>query len=278
MQPFTIVIPANNEAGYIGPCLDAVLSQTPDAGPFHIVVAANACIDGTVAEARARIPVARAAGHVLSVLDITQGGKPNALNAGDRAAGPVTGPRAYLDADILCDPTLFGALRAALSGDAPRYATGTLAIKAGRSAVTRAYGRFWFLTPFVQSGAVGAGFYAVNPAGRARWGEYPDIIADDTYARLQFSPAERMEVSAAYHWPLVEGLAALVKVRRRQDAGMKELGALYPDLLAREGKARPSPMGWLSRVLRRPIGFVVYSSVAVLVRLRRGEGAFTRGR
>lgn len=278
MQPFTIVIPANNEAGYIGPCLDALLSQTPDAGPLHIVVAANACTDTTVAEARARIAAARAGGHVLTVLDIRQGGKPNALNAGDRAAGPATGPRAYLDADILCDPPLFGQLRAALQGAAPRYATGRLSIRPARSAVTRAYGRFWSLTPFVQGGAVGTGFYAVNPAGRARWTDYPDIIADDTYARLQFRPPERIEVAAAYHWPLVEGLAALVKVRRRQDEGMQEFAALYPDLVAREGKMRPSPFGWIARALRRPFGFIVYSGVAVLVRLRRGDGAFTRGR
>ena len=278
MPPFSVVIPACNESGFIGPCLDALLRQTPGAGPLHIVVAANACTDTTVAEARARIPAAERAGHALQVLDIPEGGKPNALNRGDKALGPMEGPRAYLDADILVDPDLFEKLRAALAVDAPRYATGRHVLRPARSAVTRAYGRFWSLLPFVQGGAVGAGFYAVNPAGRARWERYPDIIADDSFARLQFIPQERVEVDAAYHWPLVEGLAALVKVRRRQNAGNAQLAALHPRLIAREGKAPLTAAGLAARIARAPLGFLAYATVAVLVRLRRGGEGFTRGR
>jgi glycosyltransferase involved in cell wall biosynthesis len=278
LPAFSIVIPACNEAGYIGACLDALLDQTQGAGALHIIVAANACTDDTVAEAAVRSPAAQAAGHRLTVLDIAEGGKPNALNEGDKAAGPIDGPRAYLDADILADPDLFAQLRTALAVDQPRYATGRLVVQPARSAVTRAYGRFWKLLPFVQGGTVGAGFYAVNPAGRARWAAYPDIIADDSFARLQFIPQERVEVDAAYHWPLVEGLTALVKVRRRQNAGNAQLAAQYPQLLAREGKAPLSPGGLLARGLRAPVGFAVYATVAVLVRLRRGGAGFTRGR
>lgn len=278
MPPFTIIIPACNEEGYIGPCLDAVLAQDASAGPLHVIVAANGCTDQTVAQAQSRIDAAGAKGHQLDVLDIAQGSKPGALNAGDAHAGPLDGPRAYLDADILLEPDLIGALRAALDVDAPRYATGALALRPAVSFLTRAYGRFWMSLPFIEGGAVGAGFYAVNAPGRARWSTYPDLIADDSFARLQFAPDERTEVPVRYHWPLVEGLPGLVKVRRRQNKGMHQLAEQMPELMHNEGKAPLTASGLLRRALARPFGFVTYALVAVLVRAGRANTDFTRGR
>ena len=131
--------------------------------------------------------------------------------------------RAYLDADVICEPALLGQIRAALGGAAPAYATGRLAVARAESWVTRAYADLWTRLPFVTGGAVGAGFFAVNAAGRARWGGFPEIISDDTFVRLNFAPDERHEVAARYHWPMVEGWRNLVRVRRRQDAGVAEV-------------------------------------------------------
>ena len=277
MELFSIIIPANNEADYIDRCLAAVMQQTPAAGPLQIIVVANACTDTTVAQARAFAPQAAARGWQLDVLDLEQGGKPGALNAGDaQATGPL---RAYLDADIVCDLALFGALRAALSAtDAPLYATGKLRVVRAKSPVTRAYAAFWQSLPFVQSGAVGTGLYAVNAAGRARWNAFPAIITDDTFVRLNFAPQDRIEVAPPYDWPMIEGFAPLVKVRRRQDAGVHELAALFPDLMANAGKAPLGMSGLLSRAAQRPWGFVVYAAVSVMVRLKRSGNGWTRGR
>ena len=131
---------------------------------------------------------------------------------------------------------------------------------------------------FVSSGAVGAGLFAVNPAGRARWGDFPAIISDDTFVRLQFAPGERIEVPARYHWPMVEGFSNLVRVRRRQDAGVTELHRLHPELFGNEGKA-PVTAGVLWRLARTvPLGLAVYLAVHVAVRLRPASGGWTRGR
>jgi hypothetical protein len=118
----------------------------------------------------------------------------------------------------------------------------------------------------------------VNAAGRARWGAFPNIISDDTFVRLQFAPDERIEVTARYHWPMVEGFANLVRVRRRQDAGVDELRRLHPALFVNEAKARLTVPRLLAIAARVPAGFLVYALVHLAVRLRPATGDWTRGR
>jgi glycosyltransferase involved in cell wall biosynthesis len=272
----SVIIPAHNEEAWLDRCLSALLAQDDTAGRIEIVVVANGCRDRTVAIAQAYIPRAEIRGWAMQVLDLKEGGKLQALNAGDKAAQGRS--RLYLDADIACDPGLVGQIRQALAVDAPRYATGTLAIALAKSWVTRRYAAVWSRLPFVKGGAVGAGLFAVNPAGRARWGAFPAIISDDTFVRLNFAPAERVEVPARYHWPMVEGFANLVRVRRRQDAGVAELRRLYPELSANEAKAKLTPGGLLAIAVRAPVGFIVYLMVHVAVRLRPASDAWTRGR
>ncbi|NHB77055.1 glycosyltransferase family 2 protein [Rhodobacter calidifons] len=272
----SVIIPAHNEADWLARCIGALLAQDSSARSVEIIVVANACTDSTVAIARGFVPQIAARGWGTQVLDLAEAGKLNALNAGDRAA---TGrARLYLDADVTCDPDLLGQLIAALATEEPRYATGALAVAPARSWITRHYARVWTRLPFVQGGAVGAGLFAVNPAGRARWGAFPAIISDDTFVRLHFTPSERIEVPARYHWPMIEGLANLVRVRQRQDAGVEELRQRYPELMRNEGKP-PVTIGALHAIATRmPVSFLVYLLVHFAVRLRPRESGWARGR
>jgi glycosyltransferase involved in cell wall biosynthesis len=270
----SVIIPASNEEGYIGACLRAVLASDPVEA--EVIVVANGCRDRTAEVARGFAQAAAARGWGFQVLDLVQGSKPGALNAGDAVAkGDL---RAYVDADIVVTPGVLAQLVAALAGDQPRYAGGTPRIPTARSWVTRAYARFWLMLPFARSTAPGFGLFAVNVAGRARWGAFPAIISDDTFVRLQFAPEERVQVESIYDWPMIEGFGPLVRVRRRQDAGMAEIAALHPELLAREGKAQLRIGGLLGRAVRDPVGFAVYAAVSLVVRLKRGGAQFTRGR
>lgn len=273
---FSVVIAANNEAAWIGRSLGALLAQDGAAGRLQIIVSANACSDGTEAVVAGLVPQAAARGWELLCPSSPEPGKARALNRGDALARGAL--RAYLDADVLCEPALFGQLRAVLADPAPAYATGTIAVARAESWVTRAYAGLWCRLPFVQGGAVGAGFFAVNAAGRARWGEFPAIIADDTFVRLNFTPAERHEVPARYHWPMVEGWRNLVRVRRRQDAGVIEVYRLYPELKANEAKARLGRAGLFRLLAAAPLGFLVYGLVALTVRLRPPSADWSRGR
>lgn len=275
--PFCILIPANNESLYIDACLQALAAQDAE-GPVLVVVAANACTDDTVAKARAYTEGFAAKGWELICLDLPGGGKIGALNAGEAALPAPSAARAYLDADVICAPSLIREIRTALDTDAPRYATGTIAVTRGESWATRAYAKIWRQVPFVKSGAVGAGFFAMNGAGRARWGDWPQIISDDTFARLHFTPEERIETPARYHWPMVEGLAALIRVRQRQNTGVEELAAKWPDLLANEAKGGWGLPYFLRVAAGAPLAMAVYLTVHVAVRLRKADTGWSRGR
>ena len=272
----SVVIAANNEEHHIGPCLQSLLGQDDGAGRVEVVVAANGCSDRTVERARAHEAAFQDKDWRLIVIDLPDAGKLNAITRGEQAAsGDIL---VYLDADVRCDAPLLGQLRVELSGVAPRYATGTLQVAPAKSWVTRRYAHFWTQLPFVQDGAVGAGLFAVNRAGRARWDTFPSIISDDTFARLQFRPAERVEVPARYHWPMVEGYSNLVRVRKRQDEGVLEVFEQFPDLRENEGKRRLSRSGLLALLARDPIGFCVYGLVHLSVRMRRQNRDWVRGR
>ena len=268
----SLIIPASNEEAWIGACLQTVADSDPVPGGFEVIVVANGCRDGTAEVARSfqgRVPG-------LRVLDLAEGSKPLALTAGDGAArGDL---RAFLDADCRLSKGVLAALARALARPEATYAGATPVIPRPRSALTRAYARFWQRLPFARSVAPGYGLYAVNAAGRSRWGAFPQIISDDTFVRLQFTPEERVQVADRYDWPMVEGLAALIRVRRRQDAGVRELAAHCPDLMAREAKPRLAPADLAGLGFRDPVGFAVYAAVSLAVRLRRSDGAFTRGR
>lgn len=271
----SVIIPACNEAGYIDTCLRAVLASQDVT--LQVVVVANGCTDDTATRARAHEPGFTARGWALEVLELPALGKPGALDAGD---GTACHPdRAYLDADVTVSPPLLGQIARVLDGAGARYASGRPVVALATSSVTRAYARFWTRLPFVTRGVPGFGLYAVNAAGRARWGAFPKVISDDTFVRLSFAPAERHLVPGSYEWPMVEGFARLVRVRRRQDQGVTEIARAFPELLANAENTKPT-LGWvLAQALRDPLAFATYAAVSLAVRAGwRGQSGWVRGR
>lgn len=272
----SVIIPAHNEADWIGACLGSVLAEFAPPSGAEIIVVANGCTDETVNLSRSFEQRAKTHNWSLIVLDLPGLGKPAALNAGDAAASGDM--RMYLDADVVVETGLVGAIVDALTTDAPRYATGRPRISHARSVVTRAYASFWRNLPFARGKAPGFGLFAVNASGRGRWGAYPQLISDDTYVRLLFGPHERVEVAFSYDWPMVEGFSALVKVRRRQDAGVIEIARLHPQLIQNENKQPLGIQGVLKLAAANPVGFLVYAAVSVAVRAKASDGKWSRGR
>jgi len=260
----SVLIPAHNEADYIGACLTALFASDslPADTIVEVLVLANGCSDDTVARARA---IAPPAGWHMTVLERSDGGKLAALNDGDAAAcGDIL---VYLDADVVVEPDLLPQIADALCRTPePRYASGSPRVSPARSWVTRAYARVWQELPFLKADAPGFGLFAMSRAGRARWGDWPAIISDDTFARLHFAPQERIPLSGCYHWPMVEGFRNLVRVRRRQDQGVAEISARYPALMANDDTPRLTRAGLVRLALRHPLGLAVYIAVALAVR------------
>lgn len=280
MSGIAILLPAHNEAAHIDACLRALLTSDPlpDDETIEILILANGCTDTTAKQARAFAPAAGDRGWQLRVIELAQGDKLQALTHGDRATQADI--RIYLDADVLVTAPLISQIAAVLQGDAPRYASGQPRVAPARTWITRAYGRFWTGLPFVRNAVPGFGLFAMNSAGRARWGDWPDIISDDTFARLNFTAGERIGVRASYSWPMVEGFANLVRVRRRQNLGVQEIATLFPQLLNNDDKEPVGPMALLRMALRDPLGFLVYGTVAMAVKtpLFASETRWTRGR
>lgn len=277
----SIIIPAHNEQDWIGATLEGLLTQDASAGEFggiEVIVAANGCADDTAGAARAYEAAFARKGWALVVLDIPRGGKTNAMNEADRIARG--GPRIYMDADVICSPPLIGQLGRAASVEEPRYCSGWLVPSPSRSWVTRCFGRVWLKVPYMKTNVPGTGICAVSPAGRARWGDLPEITSDDGFIRLNFAPQERVAVPATFVTPLAEGFSRLVKVRRRQDRGGAELARAFPALIANESKPPMRLSDYLGLFLGQPVCFIVYVIIILAVRYGpdREGGTWSRGR
>ena len=212
----TVVIPAHDEAAVIGRTL-AGLAPWARAAGVDVVVVCNGCTDGTADVAR-RFPGVR-------VLELPEGSKPRALDAGDRAARGF--PRVYLDADVAATPAAVAATLRALA-DGPWLAARPPAALdlAGASAAVRAFHRARARLTAPRDALWGAGVYGLSAAGHARLGRFPDLVADDLWVDALFAPGEKRVVDA----PPVRVVAprtarSLVRVLARTARGTAQVRA-----------------------------------------------------
>ena len=210
----SVLIPAHNEAAVIGRCLDRLFEET-DAGDLEVTVVCNGCDDDTAA-------VVRASGHPVEVIELDEASKPAALRAGDRLLR--TFPRLYLDADVvLRGPTARHVLEhlawdGSVAARPPfRYDT------AHSSAIVRRYYRARSRLPAVTGSIWGAGVYGLSATGRARFGDHPDVVAEDLFVHQHF---DADEIDIVGEEPVVVVAPAryrdLLKVRRRAYRGVAE--------------------------------------------------------
>ena len=232
-QRVTVIIPAHDEAQAIRPTLAHLLQQDFD-GQLRIVVVPNGCKDNTAEIARSFRPQFRERGRELLIIELEQGSKPKAINAGDAVALPDS-VRVYLDADIRLSPNAITAVSAKLQpGTGKHLCAPRIEVAPPRSLMSKAYVKVWHSVPYIHEDVI-CGLYAVSAEGRKRWREYPIIIADDKFTRMHFERHERCvatEASMVIQMP--EGLYELIKCRTRWTRGNLELANLYPELGKRD--------------------------------------------
>ncbi|MGF6823714.1 glycosyltransferase involved in cell wall biosynthesis [Microbacterium sp. ZKA21] len=262
----TVIIAAHDEESVLGACLDA-LRASADGIDLEVIVSANGCSDAT-----ARI----AAEHGATVIDRPEPGKAGALNAAERAA---TGfPRIYLDADILVPADGIAAVLAQFEQPSAPLAV----MPRRRIDVTdrpwpvRAYSAINERLPVFRDGLFGRGMIALSAEGRRRFGEFPDMIADDLFLDAQFSAAEKSEasdvvVSVESPHTTRQLIDRLVRVRR----GNAEMRAAAQRGAAPKGVRRSDRWAWLRdvvlpepRLAPAAVAYVVITLVAGL-RARR---------
>jgi glycosyltransferase involved in cell wall biosynthesis len=269
MSRVSVVIPCYNEAKVIGACIEALLAQTlvgSDGYTLEIVAVPNGCSDDTEALLHAMVPGAAERGVALRVLPSAVPSKSNALNVGDQAAEGAI--RVYLDADVVCAADTLLELAQALDSPEPLYGTGTIRVAPGTHPICRSYARIWTRIPAVCKEINGIGLYAVNAAGRRRWGRFPNIFSDDKFVKLQFDHAERVRVAGRYTWPIAEDPGTLIKLRMKWSAASKELERTYPELLHRSHKMRGHLLDYLRVFSWNPVSGVVFVSLFTIAGFR----------
>jgi glycosyltransferase involved in cell wall biosynthesis len=176
----SVVIPAHNEAGVITRCLNALFEGIEPAA-LEVVVVCNGCRDDTAVRARE-------SGHPVLVLELDVASKAAALRAGDAALDVF--PRLYLDADVVLPGGSARRVIEHLQGGALAARPPIRYDSTQSTAPVRSYYRARAEVPAVMRSLWGAGVYGLSGTGRARFGEFPDLTADDLWLDRQFAPEE----------------------------------------------------------------------------------------
>ena len=177
----SIIIPAHNEAAVIDRTL-APLDPLVAAGTAEVIVVPNGCSDDTADRARAHPGV--------RVVELTEGSKAAALNAGDAHA--TRWPRLYLDADIEASPQALAQAVRALAGDGIHAARPSFRWDLqGAEPLVRAYFRARGRMPSMTRAIWGAGVYGLSEAGHRILGEFPRLIGDDLLVERTFPPGRK---------------------------------------------------------------------------------------
>ena len=216
IEPLSVVIPAHNEQAVIARCLSSLQAGAAD-GELDIVVVCNGCDDDTAQVARRAAPGA-------NVLELPVASKVAALNAGDQEARYF--PRFYLDADIELPIEAVRRVAQELADGALCAAPRPSFVLRDRPWGVRAFYRVWQDVPYHSDGMVGSGVYALSKEGRARFGAFPELTADDQFVHQLFERSERKSVGEAeflVHTPrTINGLLAM---RARAYRGNRELAS-----------------------------------------------------
>ena len=257
----SIVIAAHNEAMVIGRCLDA-LEPAIATGEIQVVVVCNGCADNTAEIAR------RHAG--VEVLELDVASKAAALRTGDRVA--VSGPRIYLDADIVMTARAARDVLAALE-ESPALAARPpiLFDTAGAEWPVRKWYAIRQRLPSIQNALWGAGTYALSVPGRARFTEFPDIVSDDLFIDSLFAQHESEVVRTdpvVVHTPRATGdlLRILIRTYRTQ-SDVQRAGQGGAISAGQRGQLRDIA----GLVVRRPglaPAAAVYVAIIAIARLR----------
>jgi glycosyltransferase involved in cell wall biosynthesis len=257
----SIVIPAHNESAVIARCL-AALTAGADPGELEIVVVANGCTDDTADRARAF-------GHPdVRVIETDVGSKTHALNLGDAATTAF--PRFYVDADVVLTTASIRAMAAELA--AGRFLAVAPLPEIDLTGCTRAVRAFYRINqrlPSSAEGIGGSGVYGLSREGRARFGEFPRITADDGFVRVHFKPEERLTLANCRS--IVSAprtFSGLLAIKSRSHMGSYELRQLYPDLWKNRGMGNRRALLKMAKLPTLWPSLLVYAAVKVVSRLR----------
>jgi glycosyltransferase involved in cell wall biosynthesis len=254
----SVIIPARNEAVRIARTLTSLFRGIAS-DDLEVIVACNGCTDATA-------DVVRGLGLGVRVIEIPPPGKSGALRAAEALTSTL--PRIYLDADVEVTGSTVMRVAEALNAGAMAARPPVRFCTEGASWLVRRYYAARRRIPSVVSDLCGAGIYGLSARARARFGDFPDVTADDLFAaRIVHSE----EVTIVPCEPVVvttpRTARALLRILARTYRGNREICRSWPQLDRR-------PTSWavsgLLRQLRNLSAWVdvgVYLGFSLLGRL-----------
>lgn len=264
----SIVVPAHNESSVIARALGAWVGNSGSDG-MDVVVVCNGCTDDTADIARRFGPTAR-------VIESEVASKTHALNLGDQISRAF--PRIYADADIVITADAIRALTKRLErGDVLAVAPTPDIDLTGCRWLVRKYYDIRSRLPSSREGIGGSGVYALSEEGRKRFTRFPDVVADDIYVRLQFTPEERETLPSAKSTVFPpRTISQLIAVRTRAYTGIFELAHSFPELRANKRETNHRSLITLFKEPRLWSGLLIYCCVNILARYRASIRCRTR--
>lgn len=226
MSVLSIIIPAHNEMSVIRRCLIAILKDAEE-NEFDIFVVCNGCDDDTA-------NIARSFGSAVKVLETDTASKIHALNLGDKHAQSF--PRIYVDADIVIDASAVRGLAAALKMNDCLVASPQMKVDLSQSSyLVCSFYHIWMKLPYFKQQMIGCGVYALSSTGRSRFGEFPNVIADDCYIRLMFNSEEKASLKDEYFVMFPpKSISDLIKINARRQSGHEQMRCMYNQTLELE--------------------------------------------
>ena len=256
----SIVVPAHNESAVIARTLKPWVDG-PGSADVSVIVICNGCSDETAS-------VARRFGPTVRVIESEIASKTHALNLGDQNSHIF--PRFYIDADILITLDFIRALARRLEqGDVLAVAPTPEPDLTGCSWMVRQYFSVRSRLPSACQGIGGSGVYALSEAGRRRFTQFPDVIADDTYVRIQFKSEERETLTSVKStiFP-ARTISRLIAVRTRACSGTREVARRFPQLCSNVGETNNRALIRLLKETRLWPGLAIYCYVNIIARCK----------
>jgi len=257
----SVIIPAHNEAAVIRRCLDALLSGFRPS-ELDVVVSCNACTDGTA-------EIVRSSGYPVRVVEIEMASKTAAIRTAEQLVSAF--PRLYLDADVIVTSTAARAVLECLRSGPAQAARPPIKYNTDSSApIVRSYYRARSAVPALMGSLWGAGVYGLSAAGRARFGEFPEVTGDDLFVDQHFQRGEIAVVDApAAVVNVPRRTRDLVRIMRRINKGNTENRTLRT-LPSEQSATAPSTVRELVRLaLSRPVKMLDVATYMVLAVVAR---------
>lgn len=263
-EPFSVIVPVYNEGRRLFATVPPLLEGLP-AG-CEIIYICNGCQDDSEAILRELV------GGAAIMLATPVAGKALAIRAGEEQTNLF--PRFYVDSDVVISGGALARLAAGLGSGIELVSPRIEHEFGGTAFCARVIHRYRQSLPHAREGAYHH-VLGISARGRARWGEFPDLWADDSFIEAMI-PDDRKrlikEVTVRTRPP--QGLWQWIMVRKRWHIGHRQLRALGYSPPHVPGQCRALLLSLMSPTRALPaVLYVCTVALAMVLAKWRGKGS-----